>query len=95
MNRLNLTVSNIVKKVGQIIDHNNKLDAENQVLKQEIADLKENITEYNEIIQKLNDQISLMRLSTNNEQNIAQNKEMNERITQYIKDIDKCLKLLQ
>ena len=93
MAALDETIKRIQDKLQQAIKQTVALRKENEKLRHELHDLKAETRQKDELIQILELRIEVLK-ATKGELPAADKKELEKKITQYIKEVDKCLALL-
>lgn len=83
----------IQQKLQTLLKKHEALQKENGQLKAELEKLRANTTEQTEEIQKLQQQITVKNLHSGNWSE-GEKKELEQKINSYLKEIDKCLNLL-
>jgi cell division septum initiation protein DivIVA len=80
-------------KLHQLLRQYQRVQKENERLKEELKSSKECEQVTRDKIDALNQEISILRVSTG-ESNEKDKKEFEKKINQYIKEIDKCIAYL-
>ena len=85
---IQVKVNNVISLYESVKNDNNKFLTENNILKEEIASNKKMISD-------LEEKIDLLRISKSAQLNDSDNlKESRKKIDQYVREIDKCIALL-
>ena len=85
---IQVKVKNVISLYESVKNDNNKFLTENNILKEEIASNKKMISD-------LEEKIDLLRISKSAQLNDSDNlKESRKKIDQYVREIDKCIALL-
>ena len=88
-------VNNIEKKVNKLIALYQSVKKEKQQIFIENKQLKSDLSEKDKSIQKLEEKIKLLRITKSvSTQDEARNKESRQKINEYVREIDKCIALL-
>ena len=88
-------VNNIEKKVNKLITLYQSVKKEKQNIFIENKQLKSDLSEKDKSIQKLEEKIKLLRITKSvSTQDEARNKESRQKINEYVREIDKCIALL-
>jgi regulator of replication initiation timing len=90
MSTLQHDLERIQQKLQQLVQVQQKLRAENQALREQLAvttEEKETLTGH---ITQLQEQIGLLKMSSGSLEN-QDRKEMEKKINQYIREIDRCI----
>ena len=89
------TVVNIELKVNKIISLYRSLQKEKEEILEENTNLKLEVLERDENIKSLEEKIKLMRITRSvGDHDIEINKESRQKINEYVREIDKCIALL-
>ena len=94
MEDVELKISAIETKVGKLLDRQHSLLSKNNSLSQENEDLKALVSKQKDIVSELENKIKMLKIAKNLEQSELGNTEVKRKITEFIKDIDKCIALL-
>ena len=81
------------EKLQQMLRQYNRLQKENERLKEELQLSKNSETEIHQKVEELQQQISILKLSSG-EMNETDKKEFEKKINQYIREVDKCISFL-
>ena len=88
-------VENIEKKVSELIILYQSLQKEKQEIFTENKKLRLDLSEKDKSIKKLEETIKLLRITKSvSTQDDARNKESRQKINEYVREIDKCIALL-
>lgn len=87
------TIKRIQDKLQQAIKQAVAMRKENEKLRHELQELKARTGQKDELIQILELRIEVLK-ATKGEMPAADKKELEKKITQYIREVDKCLALL-
>ena len=88
-------VNNIEKKVNKLITLYQSVKKEKQNIFIENKQLKSDLSEKDKSIQKLEEKIKLLRITKSvSTQDEARNKESRQKINEYVREIDRCIALL-
>ncbi len=93
MSTLDTQIRTINDKLHQLLKKSTSLQKENEVLYGELSVLKEKEKEYKSTIDAINQKVNILQAVTGN-MTEADQKELEKRINQYVKDIDKCIDIL-
>ena len=93
MNTLDTQIKIINDKLQQLLKKSTSLQKENEDLYRELGVLKEKEKEYKSTIDAINQKVNILKAATGN-MTEADQKELEKRINQYVKDIDKCIGML-
>jgi hypothetical protein len=93
MTELEQQLKRIHDKLQQVLKHQQLLQKENDKLKQEFGQLQTNHHTQSVLIEQLQQQAEILKLSKG-DMNEAEKKAFEKRLTQYIKEIDRCIALL-
>ena len=93
MSTLDTLIKTINDKLQQLLKKSTSLQKENEVLYRELSVLKEKEKEYRSTIDAINQKVNILQAATGNMIE-ADQKELEKRINQYVKDIDKCIGIL-
>lgn len=83
----------IQQKLQTLLKKHEALQKENDALKTELNKLRSNTASQTEEIQKLKQQLTVKNLQNGNWSD-DEKKELEQKINSYLKEIDKCLNLL-
>ena len=85
---------NIVsEKLQQLVKQYNRLQKENEKLKEELQQCRHNETAMQQQTETLQQQITILKLASG-ELNEKDKKDFEKKINQYIREIDKCITFL-
>lgn len=87
-------ISAIETKVGKLLDRQQSLLSKNNYLSQENEDLKALVSKQKDMVSELENKIKMLKIAKNLEQSELGNTEVKRKITEFIKEIDKCIALL-
>ena len=90
---LDLQIKSIQDKLQLLLKQQAVLQKENQRLKKELEKATADLTEKQELVQNLQQQMDVVKLGSGN-LNEAEKNALGKRIDVYLKEIDKCLALL-
>ncbi|MFM7510765.1 MAG: hypothetical protein ACKO33_03245 [Bacteroidota bacterium] len=90
MSTLQIDLERIQQKLQQLVQYQQKLRAENQVLREQVAKSVEEKEILAVQISQLQEQIGLLKLN-NGSLESQDKKEMEKKINQYIREIDRCI----
>jgi len=90
MSTLQIDLERIQQKLQQLVQYQQKLRAENQVLREQVAKSVEEKEILAAQISQLQEQIGLLKLN-NGTLESQDKKEMDKKINQYIREIDRCI----
>ena len=80
-------------KLQQLLKQYNRLQKENERLKDELQSARNKEAETHYRIEELQQQISIMKISSG-DMNEKDKKEFERKINQYIREVDKCISFL-
>lgn len=86
-------IERIGRKTKLLLQKMEAVEKENQQLKQQLHALNAHLSEKEEKIRLLTDQIQALRLLSSN-LNSEEKKELEKKISGYIREIDRCIALL-
>ena len=87
-------INNIGLKVGKLIKKGNQLKAEKESLQQDNDTLDAQLQEKKKQIVALQDKVKLMNISKSVDVSKQEVKETRLKINEYVREIDKCIALL-
>jgi len=88
-------VVNIEKKVNKIISLYRSLKKEKEKILEENTNLRSEILERDSNIKSLEEKIKLLRITKSvGDHDLEINKESRQKINEYVREIDKCIALL-
>lgn len=88
-------VVNIESKVNKIISLYNSLKKEKEEILEENKRLKSEVEDRDKDIKRLDEKIKLLRITKSvSTQDVEKNKESRQKINEYVREIDKCIALL-
>jgi hypothetical protein len=92
---MNKVVINIEKKVLKIISLYDSVRKEKEEILSQNLVLKSDLSERKEEIRRLEEKINLLRITKSIvTQDVEKNKESRQKINEYVREIDKCIALL-
>jgi len=94
MESINLKISTIESKVLKLIEKQTSLQSNNELLSQENEDLKVLVKQQSNQISELENKIKMLKIAKSLEQTDGGNTEVKRKITEFVKEIDKCIALL-
>lgn len=94
MNTTEQHLKSIQDKLQQLLKNYTAMQKENTKLKEELTDAQQKATAQQRITDELKQQVSILKLSSG-EMNEAEKKEFEKRINGYLKEIDRCIALLE
>lgn len=95
MKALRDQISSLSRKVELLLTDFQKLEARNAELQDENQKLGLKMEEKNNAINALEDKVTWLRLNGGDGISEEEQKEINSKINRYIKEIDKCIGMLQ
>jgi hypothetical protein len=93
MNEIEQQIKRVQDKLQQLLKQHQLLQKENDKLKQDLGQLKSNHQSQSEQIDQLRQQAEILKL-TKTDMNETEKKAFEKRLNQYIKEIDRCIALL-
>ena len=88
-------VENIEEKVSKLIKLYQSVQKEKEEILKENNKLKSDLSDKDESIKKLEEKIKLLRITKSvSTQDDERNKESRQKINEYVREIDKCIALL-
>ena len=88
-------VVNIESKVNKIISLYNSLKKEKEEILEENKRLKSEVEDRDKDIKRLEEKIKLLRITKSvSTQDVEKNKESRQKINEYVREIDKCIAVL-
>ena len=88
-------VENIEKKVSKLIQLYQSVQKEKEEIQTENNKLESDLFDKDETIKKLEEKIKLLRITKSvSAQDNERNKESRQKINEYVREIDKCIALL-
>ena len=94
MNAAEQHLKTIQDKLQQLLKNYTAMQKENAKLKEELSDAQQKATAQLKITDELKQQVSILKLSSG-EMDEAEKKEFEKRINGYLKEIDRCIALLE
>jgi hypothetical protein len=93
MSEFELQVKRINEKLQQLLRQRDTLSKENEKLKGEIKELRSGHGSDTIRLEQLQQQVELLKVSKG-EMNSVEKKALEKRLSQYIREIDRCIALL-
>ena len=93
MNELEVQLKRILEKQQQLLKQRETLLKENEKLKSEIGQLRSDRAGHSVMLEKLQQQVEILKASKG-EMNEGEKKTFEKRLSQYIREIDRCIALL-
>lgn len=87
-------VDSLEVKIKQLISLYSKTKQEKQQAINEAEDLKKSLAEKQEVINSLEEKIKLIKMSKVVSSSNEDNKKTKQKINEYVREIDKCIALL-
>ncbi len=87
-------INNLKRKIEQIISGYEQLAAENRLIKEELDVCSEKLKEYKQLNLELEEKINKLQLAEAFKSSSSDAKEAKQKIATIIKEIDKCISLL-
>jgi chromosome segregation ATPase len=87
-------ILSIEKKLVKLVDQQDNLKQTNVSLRKENEDLKALVSKQTEQISELENKIKMLKIAKSLEQTGEGNTEVKRKITEFVKEIDKCIALL-
>ena len=94
MSDINTKLEGIIQKINRVIDNCLALEEENYLLEQENIGLKKKLSEDDVRSKKLEQKLNNLKLSKGVLMEGKESKRMKEQIDSYLKEIDKCISML-
>jgi cell division septum initiation protein DivIVA len=94
MNASELHIKRIHDKLQQLLKQYVAMQKENKQLKEELDLAQQKVSAQQKIADELKQQVSILKLS-NGEMNETEKKEFEKRIHSYLKEIDRCIAMLE
>ncbi|MFZ4797157.1 MAG: hypothetical protein ACOYMA_06655 [Bacteroidia bacterium] len=94
MNQNSLIISEIKLKVLKLLNQNKKLTTSNMELQNEVNDLRKIIENKKYIIEQLEDNNKIIKLASEMQLSNSEKKQLKSELTDKIKLIDDCIKML-
>lgn len=91
---LDKTYVEINQKIDRLISKHDALKSENNSLIQKNNELSTVVNEKDQVINKLNEQIKVLSMAKSLSGDGESNKEMKLKINELVREIDKCISLL-
>lgn len=80
-------------KLQQLLKYYNRLQKENEQLKNELQSLKDKEAETQNKFDELHQQITILKVASG-EMTVKDKKDFEKKVNQYIREIDKCISYL-
>jgi chromosome segregation ATPase len=93
MNPLEQHIQRINEKMQQLLKQYRASQKETEKLKKELADIRSLQNEKNRQMEELEQRVAILKTATNN-LNETDKKELEKRLNQYIREIDRCIAML-
>jgi hypothetical protein len=93
MTDIELQLKRIQEKAQKLVKENSVLQKEKQNLERELSKNKEQSKQHQQTIESLKQHVDILKLNSA-ELNEPDKKEIEKRINNYIKEIDRCIALL-
>jgi len=93
MNPLEQHIQRINEKLQQLLKQYRVSQKETEKLKKELADIKSLQNEKIRQMEELEQKVAILKTATNN-LNEADKKDLEKRLNQYIREIDRCIAML-
>ena len=93
MNNSEQHLKRIQDKLQQLLKQHTAVQKENNRLKEELQEAKDKIAAQQKNMDELKQQASILKMNTG-EMDVSDKKELEKRINQYVKEIDRCIALL-
>jgi len=94
MNTTEQHLKSIQDKLQQLLKNYTAMQKENAKLKEELTDAQQKASAQQKVTDELKQQVSILKLSSG-EMDEAEKKEFEKRINGYLKEIDRCIALLE
>lgn len=94
MNTAEQHLKRIQDKLQQLLKNYAAMQKENATLKEELTDAQQKASAQQKVTDELKQQVSILKLSSG-EMDEAEKKEFEKRINGYLKEIDRCIALLE
>lgn len=94
MDSNSLLISEIKLKVLKLLNQNKKLTTSNMELQNEVIELKKNLENKKNKIEQLEDNNKIIKLANEMQLSISEKKQLKSELTDKIKLIDDCIKML-
>ncbi|HRE37062.1 MAG TPA: hypothetical protein PK977_02110 [Chitinophagaceae bacterium] len=94
MNTAEQHLKRIQDKLQQLLKNYAAMQKENAKLKEELTDAQQKASAQQKVTDELKQQVSILKLSSG-EMDEAEKKEFEKRINGYLKEIDRCIALLE
>ena len=88
-------VLNIQKKVNDLISIHNSLKLEKEEILKENNQLRKEVSDHQSVIDSLEDKIKLLKISRSaSTPDVEKDKQSRQKINEYVREIDRCIALL-
>ncbi len=94
MSEINKRLEGIIQKISRTVDNCVALEEENFLLEEENKTLRKKIQEKDVREKKLTDKLNILKQSKGVLMEGKESKKMKEQIDLYLKEIDKCISML-
>lgn len=94
MEHFEQTLGNLTRKVHELADRQRKLVVANQRLVQENSSLTQELDVQKKVNQRLTEQNKVVKIARSETLNGEDRKEERKRLNELVRDIDKCIALL-
>jgi len=94
MNPTEEHIKRIQDKLQQLLQQHQQLQKENLLMKQELESERALQQKYRVQLEQLQQQTAILK-SSRGEMNSEEKKDLEKRLSQYVKEIDKCITLLK
>jgi len=93
MDNLETNSKVVLEKIQQLLKKYSGLQKENELLRNELGILEQKENKYKLMIDELNQKVNILKAAAGQMTNKDQ-KDFEKKITQYIKELDKCIGIL-
>lgn len=90
----NTVLDSVKEKVHQLMSNNSSLKSENNKLEREVTDLKNTLEQQKSEIEGFNEKVKMLKMAKSLGGDSENNKEMKLKINELVREIDKCISLL-
>lgn len=87
-------IQSIESKIERLVSRNQALMAKELQLSSENADLKSQVSAQKAVMDELENQIKMLKIAKTLEQSEMGSSEVKRKITEFVKEIDRCIALL-
>ncbi|MDA7502042.1 hypothetical protein N8482_02085 [Chitinophagales bacterium] len=94
MNQLQNRVSHLSAKIDQLLDDYQAVEEQNRTLKEKNRSLQTQLVERDKRVDLLENRVSWLKKQGGAPVEKGEEKEINQKINKYIREIDKCIALL-